>query len=141
MYIRIKYQCTDSLVNEVEIENVYDDFSKNKEMFDFSNYSAKSNNCYDLKALAVGKMKDEMGDVVIEEFAGFKPKVYLILVGDSSKYKKARDVNENVAAKIGQDVFNKKCLRRSMNSKQKSIKFLCLALMRKFIFLIIELIR
>ena len=84
----------------------------------FSNYSAKSNNCNDSKALAVGKMKDEMGDVFIEEFAGFKPKVYLILVGDSSKHKKAKDANENVAAKIGQDVFNKKCLRRSMDRIQ-----------------------
>ena len=33
---------TDSLMYETETENAYDDFNKNKEMFDFSNYSAKS---------------------------------------------------------------------------------------------------
>ena len=27
---------------EIETESVYDDFSKNKEMFDFSNYSVES---------------------------------------------------------------------------------------------------
>ena len=30
---------------EIEIENVYDNFSKNKELLDFSNYSTKSKYC------------------------------------------------------------------------------------------------
>ena len=30
---------------EIEIENVYDNFSKNKELLDFSNYSTKSKDC------------------------------------------------------------------------------------------------
>ena len=47
-----------------EIENVYGDFSKNKEMFGFSYYSAKSK-CYnDSNALVGGKIKDEMCDVL-----------------------------------------------------------------------------
>ena len=49
-YIKVKYSNksrllftdTDSLVYEIETENVYDNFNKNKEMFEFSNYSAKS---------------------------------------------------------------------------------------------------
>ena len=32
---------TDSFVYETETGNVFEDFSKNKEMFDFSNFSAK----------------------------------------------------------------------------------------------------
>ena len=33
---------TDSLVQKIETKNVYEDFSKNKELFGFNNYSAKS---------------------------------------------------------------------------------------------------
>ena len=54
-------------------------------MFDFSNYSAESKYYNDSNALVVGKMKDEMGGVANEEFAGLEPKMYLILVTDSSE--------------------------------------------------------
>ena len=33
---------TDSLANEIKTKDVYEYFSKDKEIFDFSNYSAKS---------------------------------------------------------------------------------------------------
>ena len=39
---RLSFTDTDSFMYEIQTENVYGDFSKNKEMFDFSNYSAKS---------------------------------------------------------------------------------------------------
>ena len=32
---------TDSLVQKIETKNVYEDFSKNKELFGFNNHSAK----------------------------------------------------------------------------------------------------
>lgn len=41
---------------------------KKLEMFDFSNYFAGSK--YYLNALVVGKIKDKMGRVTIEEFVG-----------------------------------------------------------------------
>ena len=79
-------------------------------MFDFSNYSAKSKYYDDSNELVVGKMKDEIGG----EFVGLKPKIYLILVSDSGKYKKIKGVNENVVAKISHNEYldvllNKKC--------------------------------
>ena len=39
---RLLFTDTDSLVYEIKIEDVYEDFSNNKEKFDFSNFSAKS---------------------------------------------------------------------------------------------------
>ena len=39
---RLSFTDTDSFMYEIQIENVYGDFSKNKDPFDFSNYSAKS---------------------------------------------------------------------------------------------------
>ena len=39
---KILFADTDSLVYEIKTEDNYEDFSSNKEMFDFSNYSVKS---------------------------------------------------------------------------------------------------
>ena len=39
---RLLFTDTDSLMHEIKTEDVYKDFSNDKEMFDFSNYSAKS---------------------------------------------------------------------------------------------------
>ena len=84
---------------------VYEDFSKDKEMYDFSNYSAKSKYYDDSNKLAVGKRKDETGCVAIEEFVGLKQKMYLILVDDSSEHKKAKGVNKNAVARISHSEY------------------------------------
>ena len=39
--LRLLFTDTDSLMYEIKTRDVYEDFSKDKEMFDFSNYSAK----------------------------------------------------------------------------------------------------
>ena len=107
---------------EVKTENVYDDFSKNKEMFEFSNYSAKSKYCDESKALVVRKMKDEMDGVAIEEFVRLKPKICTTLVSDSSEFKKPKAVNKNFVAKISHNEYkgvliNKTCL--TINRSQR----------------------
>ena len=90
---------TDNLMYEIKTEDVYKDFSSDKEMFDFSNYSTKSKYYHDSNELVIGKMNDESRGVAIEEFVGLKPKMYSFLV-DKSEYKKAKDVNKNVVATI-----------------------------------------
>ena len=67
---------TNSLIYEIKTEDVYEDFSKNKEMFDFSYYSLKSK-YYDVSnKLLVGKMKDGAGDAAIEKFVGLSPRMH-----------------------------------------------------------------
>ena len=69
------YSDTDSLIYEIKTENVYQDFSNDKEMFDLSNYSTKSKYYDNSSKLVVGKMKDETAGVAaIEEFVGLKTK-------------------------------------------------------------------
>ena len=77
---------TDSLMYEIKTENVYEDFSKDKEMFDFSDYSAKSKYYDESNKLVFGKMKDETSGVSIEEIVGLKPTMYSFLADDSSKH-------------------------------------------------------
>ena len=75
----------------------------------------------DSNKLVVGK--DETVGVAIEEFFGIKPKMYSILVDDSSEHKKAKDVNKNVVATISHNEYkdvllNNKCFRHSINRIQ-----------------------
>ena len=81
-YIKTKYgdnsilsfTGTDSLMYEIETEDVYEDFSNDKEMFDFSNYSTNQNIMVIEKNQVVGKLKGETAGVAIEEFVGLKAK-------------------------------------------------------------------
>ena len=53
-------------MHEIQTEDVYESFSNDKEIFDFSNYSAKPK-CYDdSKKLVVGKIKDKTGAAAIK---------------------------------------------------------------------------
>ena len=88
---RLLFTDTDSLVYEIETENNYGDVSKNKEMLDFRNYSAKSKYCHNLSMLVVAKIKDGTGGVAIVEFV---------------EHKKSRGVNKNDVAKISHNEYN-----------------------------------
>ena len=65
---RLLFTDTDSLMYEIKTDDVYEDFSNDKEMFDFSNYSTKSKYYDNSNKLVIGKMKDETAGVVIEDF-------------------------------------------------------------------------
>ena len=91
--------------HEIKTEDVYEDFSNDKEMFDFSNYLTKSKYCDNLNKLVVGKMKDKTAGVAIEEFVGLKPKLYSYLVNDNSQHKKAKGVNRNLFVEMNIRMF------------------------------------
>ena len=78
------------LMYEIKTEDVYEEFSKNKEMFDFCSYSAQSKYYDDANKLALGKMKGETGGVAIEEFVRLKSKMYSFLVDDNSEHEKTK---------------------------------------------------
>ena len=72
--------------------------------------------------LVIGKIKEEIGSVAIQEFVGLKPKIYSFLV-DNNKHKKAKGVNKNVVATTRHNEYkdvllNNKCIRHSMNIMQ-----------------------
>ena len=113
---------TDNLMYQIKTEDVYEDFSCDKEMFDFSNCLTKSKYYDNSNKLVIGKMKDETRGVAIAEFVGLKTKMYSFLV-DNIERNKAKGVNTNVIGTIVhnecQDVLlNNKCLRYPMNRTQ-----------------------
>ena len=67
-------------------------------MFDSSNYSSKSKYYDDSSKLVIGKMNDETGGIMIEEFVRLKSKIYSFMVSNNNEHKKAKHVNRNVIA-------------------------------------------
>ena len=65
---------TDSLAYEIKSENVYEEFYKWKDLFDFSNYSKDSKFFDESNKKVIGKMKDEYGRVIIDDFIELKLK-------------------------------------------------------------------
>ena len=118
---KLLFTDTSSLMYVIKTEDVYEDFSSDKEMFNLSNCSTKSK-CYDnSNKLVLGKIKDETSGVAIEEFVRLKPNMYSFLVGNHSEHKKTKGVNRNVVATISHNEYrnvllNNKFLIHSMNS-------------------------
>ena len=52
--------------------------------------------CLLLGIALLSEMRDEVGNITMEEFVGLKPKMYSCLVDDNSEHKKAKGVNKNV---------------------------------------------
>ena len=84
---------------KTKTEDVYEEFSGDKEMSDFSNHSNKLKYYDNSNQIVIAKMKDETAGVAMKGLVGLKPKMYLFLV-DNSKHKKAKGVNRNVAGAI-----------------------------------------
>ena len=67
---------TDSLTYEIKSKDVHEEFFKWKDLFDFSNYSKDSKLFNEANKKVIGKIKDEVGGVIIIEFVGLKSKMY-----------------------------------------------------------------
>ena len=110
---------TDSLTYEIKSSNIYDEFYKHKDLFDFSNYPKDSKFYDDTNKKVINKMKDEASGVIIDEFVGLKSKIYSIKKIDGKESNTAKGVN--VATKFNKfkDVlFNKKDIRHRMKRIQ-----------------------
>ena len=110
---------TDSLTYKIKSENVCEDFFKWKDLFDFSNYSKDSKFYDDANKKVIGKMKDEYGGVIIDQFVGLKSKMYSIRKINGSESSTAKGVN--IATEFSEFInvlFNKKVIRHKMKRIQ-----------------------
>ena len=107
---------TDSLIYEVKSENVHEEFFKWKDLFDFSNYSKDSTFFNETNKKVIGKMKDEFGGVIVDEFVRLKSKIYSMKKIDGKDYNTAKGVNIATELKNFKDVlFSEKIIRHKMN--------------------------
>ena len=106
---------TDSLTYEIKSENVYEEFFKWKDLFDCSSYSKDSNFFNERNKKVTGKMKNEFGGVIVEEFVGLKSKMYSMKKVDGKECNTAKAVNVATEFNKFKDVlFDKKVIRHKM---------------------------
>ena len=74
--VELIYTDTDSLIIQVETDDIYKDMFEDKNLYDFSEYPKDHPN-YDItNKKALGLFKDELKSKIITEFIGLKPKMY-----------------------------------------------------------------
>jgi len=108
--VRLLMTDTDSLVYEVETENLERDLFEMREHFDLSNFP-KSHPLYDeTNKAVVGKFKIETGHHNITEFVGIRSKVYSFLTDNLENSKKLKGIKKSVVKdKITHEDY-KQCL-------------------------------
>ena len=118
------YTDTDSLILDIQTEDVYKDMKEHSWLYDTSNYP-KDNPLYDNRNKKVlGKMKDECGGLAIEEVVAIRPKMYSVLKEGKKNEKKAKGVKKNVIEKEITHKHYKEALfeRRQFMHKMKILR-------------------
>ena len=110
---------TDSSTYEIKYKNVNKEFSKWKDLFDFSNYLKDSTFYDDTNKKVIGKMKAEYGGVILDQFIGLKSKMYSIKKINGSESSTTEGVNiATEFDKFKDFLFNTKIIRHKMKSIQ-----------------------
>ena len=109
---------TDSLTYEIKSENIYEKF-KWKDLFDFSNYLKDSKFFDETNKKVIGKIKDEFGGVIVDEFVGLKSKMYSMKKIDGKEYNAAKGVSiATEFDKFKNVLFNEKIIRHKIKRIQ-----------------------
>ena len=123
---KLLFTDTDSLTYEIKTEDIYEDFYKDKDLFDFSNYPEGSK-FYDPSNMnEIGKMKDESEGKINIEFVGLKSKMYSLIDIDGEEKKKEKGVNSVVFKNIKHKEYldfllNSKIMRHKMKRIQSRL--------------------
>ena len=117
--VELLFTDTDNLAYEIKSEDVYKEFYKWENLFDFSNYSKDSIFYDDTNKNVIGKMKNEYGGVIRIEFIGLTLKMYSIRKIECSKSSTAKGVNIATEFNEFKDVlFNKKIIKHKLKKIQ-----------------------
>ena len=117
---RLLFTDTDSLTYEIEADDVYQDFWKDKHLFDNSDYPKNSPFFDDANKKVIGKFKDEAAGIPIVEFVGLRSKMYSYMKDNKQGSRTAKGIKKNVIKqKIQHEnykdtLFNKKQMRHTM---------------------------
>ena len=107
---------TDSLAYEIKSEDVYEEFFKHKDLFEFSNYPKDSKFFDPANKKVIGKMKDEFGGVIVDEFVELKSKMHSMKKIYGKESNTAKGVN--TTTEFNEFLFGKKMIRHKMKRIQ-----------------------
>ena len=115
------YTDTDSLLLEIQTEDVYKDMATTPDLYDTSDYPDDNPLHSTTNKKVLGKMKDECAGVPIAEYVGLRPKMYSIQRSDEKEIKKAKGVKKSVVKKhlrheqYKEALFKRKTFRHGMD--------------------------
>ena len=103
-HIKVKYQTdvqlcfsdTDSLLYEVQTEDIYRDMEMDKNLYDFSDYPKYHFLQSNVNKKVIGKFKDELNGETLEEFCGLRAKCYSLLYAKDEGSRKAKGNKKSV---------------------------------------------
>ena len=93
------YTDTDSLLLEIETDDVYKDIESNKNLYGTSDYPEGHPLKSNANKKVLGKLKDECAGTPIAECVCLRPKMYSILKADEKIIKKVKGVKKCVVKK------------------------------------------
>ena len=102
---KLLFADTDSLVYEINNEDVYEQCFKDRRLFDFSGYPIDSKYYDGTNEKVLGKMKDEFNGVKIVGFVGLKSKMYSLISADDREVNKAKGINKKLRHEEYKDVL------------------------------------
>ena len=117
---RLLFTDTDSLTYEIEADDVYQDFWKDKHLFDNSDYPKNSPFFDGSNKKVIGKFKDEAAGTLIVEFVGLRSKMYSYMKDNEEGSRTAKGIKKNVIKQhllhdnYKETLFNKKQMRHTM---------------------------
>ena len=96
---KLLFTDTDSLTYEIETNDAYNDFFKDKSKFDNSDYPENSPYFNKINTKIIGKFKDEAAGVPVVEFIGLRSKMYSYLKDNDECGKTAKGIKKNIITK------------------------------------------
>ena len=128
--INLCFTDTDSLLYEVFTNDIYADMYENKEEYDFSEYPFIHPNYDKTNKKVIGKFKDELNGLPLEEFVGLRAKCYslryygkvennIVEHENASEMQKAKGTKECVKKAHLRHAHYKECVK---NHKTYSLK-------------------
>ena len=98
----------DSILYEMETPNIYKYMLRDQDLYDYSEYPTDHPNYCEMKKKVLGKWKDELNSMPLEEFIGLRPKCYsLLLHGEVGKNKVKHNYITSKQRAKGMKVFQK----------------------------------
>ena len=96
---QLLYTDSDSLLLEIETEDMYKDIAQNQTLYDTSDYPQDHPLNSSAYKKVLGKLKDECAGRAIAEYVVLRSKMYSILEAGGKNTKKAKGVKKNVVKK------------------------------------------
>ena len=118
----VLYTDTDSLLLNIQTEDVYQDMAQNIDWYDTSDFPQDHPLYSSVNKKVLGKMKDECAGTPIAEYIGLRPKMYSIKMSNDSEIKKAKGVKKYVVKKYikheqyKEALFGKRTFKHEMNT-------------------------